>query len=94
MIELVSDDGPVGECAGAAACHGCLAWCTGCGDVAAMCDDPRCDAHAVACNDWEICRWGGHVADIAVAVGARPKCPDCGEALHFVISGLPWDGRP
>lgn len=32
-------------CPGDRACHGCLHWCPVCGDVANVCDDPRCDSH-------------------------------------------------
>ena len=32
-------------CPGDLACHGCLHWCPVCGDVANVCDDPRCDSH-------------------------------------------------
>jgi hypothetical protein len=39
------------ECAGAGNCHGCLRWCSFCGDVAHVCDTrlrgERCDEHPV-----------------------------------------------
>ena len=39
------------ECTGQGKCHGCLSWCSICGDVAHVCDGrlrgERCDAHPV-----------------------------------------------
>lgn len=39
------------ECAGTGKCHGCLKWCSTCGDVAHICDTrlrgERCDEHPV-----------------------------------------------
>lgn len=33
------------ECPGEGRCHGCLKWCSYCGDCDLMCDDPECDTH-------------------------------------------------
>jgi hypothetical protein len=39
------------ECPGVGLCHGCLRWCSYCGDVAHICDarlrDERCTEHPV-----------------------------------------------
>jgi hypothetical protein len=39
------------ECTGAGNCHGCVRWCSRCGDVAHVCDmrlrGERCDEHPV-----------------------------------------------
>ena len=50
----VSDD-----CPGVDKCHGCLRWCSTCGDVAHVCDmrlrGERCDAHPVP-PTWQVLR--------------------------------------
>lgn len=38
----MSDKDP---CPGEGRCHGCLSWCSWCGDVSRTCDDPDCDTH-------------------------------------------------
>jgi hypothetical protein len=48
-----------GECAGEGNCHGCLKWCSSCGDVGHVCDTrlrgERCDEHPVPPR-WETLR--------------------------------------
>lgn len=33
------------ECPGDGRCHGCMQWCSNCGDVDLTCDAPECDSH-------------------------------------------------
>lgn len=33
------------DCPGPGQCHGCVAWCNECGDVATTCPNPTCEAH-------------------------------------------------
>lgn len=32
-------------CPGGGKCHGCTSWCSWCGNVSRVCDDPWCDTH-------------------------------------------------
>lgn len=47
----MSDERDDDECTGEGKCHGCLKWCSKCGDVAHACDarlrGERCDEHPV-----------------------------------------------
>jgi hypothetical protein len=40
------------ECPGQHKCHGCLKWCSYCGDVAWVCDYPQCDEH-IRLDEWD-----------------------------------------
>jgi hypothetical protein len=52
----MSDDN---ECPGDGLCHGCLRWCSCCGDVSHVCDarlrGERCEAHPVP-PSWSVLR--------------------------------------
>lgn len=75
------------ECPGNGKCHGCLKWCSTCGDVAHVCDarleGRRCDEHPVPAP-WVTIRAARHAAEQKIADGKRAICD--GEAqLQGVI---------
>ena len=78
MREILLPDGGRGApCPGEGKCHGPVKWCEHCGNVADVCDDPRCDAHAAYC---EAC--GAYIGPgslINAAPGRNDLCADCEE---------------
>ncbi len=82
----MSDD-EIPECPGAGFCHGCLEFCSVCGDVRHVCDtrlrNERCDEHPVPPTRREILLTR-RAAEKAIRDGARVR--DAGLALLNAVA--------
>lgn len=82
-------DAELDECPGAGLCHGCLKWCSNCGDVSHVCDarldGQRCDCHPVP-PEWSELRRQRGAAEKQIADGRR-MAREGGEALLLVVDG-------
>ncbi len=79
------------ECPGEGLCHGCLQWCSRCGDVKHVCDtrlrDERCAEHPVPPQSHvlraELRMWEKKAADARAALReAEPECERYRESMR------------